>query len=121
MQIKQVLPIFLLVLFSIPAFQVSGQCLANAEYEVSFEANKGSIEVEFEQNATGVAVEIIDLLNGNNDILATKTLGSVRESEKYELFDNLRESIYALIVTAEECNSPKYGVKVIEVRLKEDE
>jgi nitrate reductase NapAB chaperone NapD len=80
MQIKQFLLIILIAFFSFPAIQASGQCLIDAEYEVSFEHNKGSIQVVFEHSATGVVIELVDLLKSEEGVIQAKKLGTVLPS-----------------------------------------
>ena len=121
MQIKHILLLSFITFLSFPAFMASGQCLTDAEYTVSFENNKGIISVEFDQIHTGIAVEIVDLVNKKKGVIHSKKWLTVRKNEKYELFGGLKESLYALSVTADDCDDPKFDIQVIKVGLRNDE
>ena len=120
MQLKPVLLLFFLAYFSLASFTVKGQCHPDAEYTVSFDSNKASIAVQFNTTTTGVAFELVDLLNSKKGVIQTKKLATVTKGIQYTLFENLKDSIYGLTITADDCDEPKFGVKTIVVGGQKD-
>ena len=121
MRLKPVLLLFLLAFFSLTSFTVKSQCHSDAEYSVSFDSNKAIIAVQFNKTTTGVAFELVDLLNSKKGVIQTKKLATVTKGNQYTLFENLKDSIYGLTITADDCDEPKFGVKTIEVGGQKDD
>jgi hypothetical protein len=120
MQIKPLLLFIILAFFSLSAHQSAGQCLADSKIEVVKQDRGSSIQIIFERNAKGVIVEVKDIMDDSQTKGQVTNFDEVVKNRSYEIASRLKDSLYAVVIAAKDCEGKLATVKIHRVGNSED-